>query len=289
MNPKPSYAEHRYRSSCGRLELFARHYPGEGPPLLLMHGLTRNSADFEPLAQHLAGQYRLIVPDQRGRGHSGWDSDPANYRPDIYAADMFALLDSLQLDRVTAIGTSMGGLIAMAMALMQMQRVKALVLNDVGAVIDPAGLARIQGYVGPSAIFTNWSDAAKACAATNEHALPNLAAEDWLAFARRTCREAPDGTIMFAYDPAIASSFSGPAANAPVVPIWPLWDMLSAMPVLVIRGEMSDLLSAETVTAMGARHAGPFVSVEVPNRGHAPMLDEVTAVTSIRDFLASHA
>ena len=117
MADHPAFEPHRYRSACGRLELFARIYPGEGPTLLLMHGLTRNSADFEPLVGKLAGQYRLIVPDQRGRGLSGWDPEPNNYRPDTYSADMFALLDGLGAEKAGLIGTSMGGLMAMLMGL----------------------------------------------------------------------------------------------------------------------------------------------------------------------------
>src|SRR5690606_262658 len=126
------YTPRTYAAASGDLKLFAREYPGEGTPLLLMHGLTRNSADFEPLAEALAGRNRLIVPDQRGRGLSASDPEPANYRPDVYARDMFALLDHLGIERVGLIGTSMGGLMAMLMAAMQPGRVGAIVLNDIG-------------------------------------------------------------------------------------------------------------------------------------------------------------
>src|SRR5690606_32270041 len=131
MSEPVAFRPHRYRSACGRLDLYARVYDGDGPALLLMHGLTRNSGDFEPLARHLAGRYALIVPDQRGRGLSAYDEDAANYRPDIYSADMFALLDDLGIARASLIGTSMGGLMAMMMAAAQPQRVCAMVLNDV--------------------------------------------------------------------------------------------------------------------------------------------------------------
>ncbi|RZK00426.1 MAG: alpha/beta hydrolase [Novosphingobium sp.] len=285
--PAP-FHPHRYRSACGRLELYARVYEGEGPALLLMHGLTRNSADFEPLAAHLAGRYRLVVPDQRGRGISAYDPDPDNYRPDVYAADMFALLDDLGIASAGLIGTSMGGLMAMIMAATQPARVPAMVLNDVGPRIEAAGLARIQGYVGPTGDAAGWAEAAARCAAINGAAFPDFAEADWLAFARRTCAEMPEGRLRLAYDPAIAASVKGD--NPATVPpdLWPLWDMLAALPVLVIRGALSDLLSAETVAEMGDRHAGPFAAVSVPKRGHAPMLDEPAALAAITRFLEEH-
>jgi len=285
--PAP-FHPHRYRSACGRLELYARVYEGEGPALLLMHGLTRNSADFEPLAAHLAGRYRLVVPDQRGRGISAYDPDPDNYRPDVYAADMFALLDDLGIASAGLIGTSMGGLMAMIMAATQPARVPAMVLNDVGPRIEAAGLARIQGYVGPSGDAADWAEAAARCAAINGAAFPDFAEADWLAFARRTCAATPEGRLRLAYDPAIAASVKGDSPATVPPDLWPLWDMLAALPVLVIRGALSDLLSAETVAEMGDRHAGPFAAVSVPKRGHAPMLDEPAALAAITRFLEEH-
>lgn len=289
MGGPQDYRPHRYRSACGRLDLHARDYAGDGPALLLMHGLTRNSADFEPLAGHLAGRYRLIVPDVRGRGLSAHDPDAGNYRPDVYAADMFALLDDLGVERAGLIGTSMGGLMAMIMAATQPARVAALVLNDVGPLLDPAGLARIQGYVGASADAADWDEAAARCAAINAVAFPDFGDADWLAFARRTWRETAQGAIRPDYDPAIAASTrdDDPATVPP--DLWQLWDMLAAIPALVIRGALSDLLSAATVAEMGRRHAGPFAAVEVPNRGHAPLLDEPAALAAIDAFLKAHA
>lgn len=288
-----SFRPHRYRSACGRLDLHARIYDGgrgtDQPALLLMHGLTRNSADFEPLAEHLAPGYRLVVPDQRGRGLSDYDSDPANYRPDIYAADMFALLDGLGIARAGLIGTSMGGLIAMIMAATQPDRIAGVIMNDIGPQIEAAGLARIQGYVGPTQDAADWDEAAARCAAVNAVALPDFGPQDWLAFARRTCIETPAGRIRFAYDPAIALSTQG-AQPATLPPdLWPLWDMLAEKPVLVLRGGHSDLLSAATVAEMGKRHRGAFSAVDVPNRGHAPILDEPVALSAIEAFLQTWA
>lgn len=281
------YREHRYQSACGQLELFARDYPGNGPPLLLMHGLTRNSGDFEPLAQHLAGNYRLIVPDQRGRGLSQDDPVPANYRPDVYSKDMFALLESLGIERPGLIGTSMGGLMAMVMNAMKPGYFPAIVFNDIGPVLDPAGLARIGGYVGGGEPFADWDVAAEACASINGDAFPGYAEADWQAWARRTCRELPDGRVAFAYDPAIADGFAD-IGDEPQPDIWPLWEALSDTPVLVLRGALTDLLAMETVREMERRHAGPFIHVDVPDRGHAPMLDEPVAVSAITEFLKEH-
>lgn len=284
-----SFAVHRYRSACGRLDLAARIWEGSGPALLLMHGLTRNGADFEPLARHLAGQYRLIAPDQRGRGLSDRDADPANYRPDVYVGDMFALLDGLGLATVTTIGTSMGGLVAMVMNAMRPGVFDALVFNDVGPELDPAGLARIGGYVGPSGPMHSWQEAAERSRAINGAALPYLDDADWLAFARRTCAEQPDGTIAFDYDPAIAQAFAktDPPAEAP--DLWPLWSALDGKPVLVVRGANSDLLSQAILGKMAERHSGPYASAEIPRAGHAPLLDEPEALAAILPFLKEHA
>ena len=278
------FRAHRYRSSCGRLDLYARVYESDGPALLLMHGLTRNSSDFESLAAHLAGRYRLVVPDVRGRGLSDYDSDPSQYRPDVYSGDMFTLLDGLGIEQAGLIGTSMGGLMAMVMAATQPARVPAMVLNDVGPQVEPAGIARIQSYVGPSGDAADWEDAAVRCAAINGTAFPDYDKADWLAFARRTWRES-DGRLRLAYDPAIATGLTGGEQTAVPPDLWPLWHMLRATPTLVLRGAESDLLSAKTVDEMRRRHVGVFVSVEVQGRGHAPMLDEDDTTTAIDAFL----
>ncbi|MCJ2178193.1 alpha/beta fold hydrolase [Novosphingobium album (ex Hu et al. 2023)] len=281
------YRDHRYRSACGRLELAARDYPAADPAapvLLMMHGLTRNSADFEPLAAHLAGRYRLIVPDQRGRGLSEWAPDPAQYRPDVYSQDMLALLDGLGIERAGLIGTSMGGLMAMVMNALRPGLAQAVVFNDVGPELDPAGIARIQGYVGPAGAMANWIAAAARCRAINAQAFPDYGDAEWMAFARRTCRENADGTVSFAYDPAISDSIEGDQPQTVPPDLWPLWDLLDVMPVLVVRGGLSDLLSAATERAMAQRHSGPYASVEVPRVGHAPILDEPVALAAIKAF-----
>ncbi len=291
------YREHRYTSACGQLELFARIYgEGEGseegggqkkPPLLLMHGLTRNSADFEGLAAHLAGNYMLIVPDQRGRGLSPDDPDPTNYRPPVYAEDMFALLADLNVEQPGLIGTSMGGLMAIVMNAMKPETFPAVIFNDVGPVLMDEGLARIGGYVGGGAPMEDWDAAAKACADINGYAYPNYGREDWQSWARRTCRQLPDGRVSFAYDPAIAEGFAD-VTDSPQPDLWPMWELLGNTPVLVLRGALSDLLSPDTVATMQQRHQGPFVSQVIPDIGHAPFMDEPEALAAIIPFLKEH-
>ena len=281
-----------YRSADGRLRLFARDYPAQSggeklPPLLMMHGLTRNSADFEPLIDALRPANRLIVPDQRGRGQSDYDPDPSNYRPDIYVEDMWALLADRMIDTVIPVGTSMGGLMSMIMAAQQPDRVAAIVLNDIGPVVDESGLDRIRDYVGGGEPSANWPEAAARCEAINRSAMEGFTAKDWLAFAARTCVEKPDGTVAFAYDPAISQGME--AADTTAVPpdLWAMWDALVDIPVAVIGGAASDILSAPTVADMARRHRGRFMHAEVPGRGHAPLLDEPEAVALIAQLLAS--
>ncbi|MGF7156311.1 alpha/beta fold hydrolase [Novosphingobium gossypii] len=284
------YRVHRYRSADGRLDLAARDYAADAgaPVLLLMHGLTRNSADFEPLVAKLAGRYRMIVPDQRGRGLSQWDTDPAQYRPDVYAQDMLALLDGLGITRAGLVGTSMGGLMAMVMQALRPDLAQAVVFNDIGPVLDPAGLARIQGYVGPGAAMADWAEATERARAINRAAFPDANDAHWHAFARRIARENADGTVSFAYDPAISQSVAGDDPQTVPPDLWPLWDLLDAVPVLVVRGALSDLLSAATVEEMARRHSGPYAAVEVPRVGHAPILDEPVALAAIEAFLEAH-
>ena len=281
----PVYHDHFYRSGDDRLTLYARIYEGNGPPLLLMHGLTRNSADFEGLAAHLAGKYRLIIADQRGRGRSDYDPEPENYTPAVYVDDMMALLDDLRLSKVGLIGTSMGGLIAMMMAAAEPQRFNSLILNDIGPVVEQDGLDRIQNYVGEIAPFANWQQAAEHCREVHSDAMVGYGDQDWMDFARHTCQQLPDGRIAFAYDPAISQGLSGDDQTVVPADLWPVWDQLDTIPTLIIHGELSDIISPATIAEMQRRHSGPISTAAVPDRGHAPMLDEPAALAAIDPFL----
>jgi len=287
------YEEVHYPSADNRLRLFARDYPSigggsESVPLLMMHGLTRNSADFEPLIDALAPHQRLIVPDQRGRGKSDYDPVANNYQPSVYVEDMWALLGHLGLDEVICIGTSMGGLMTMMMGALEPGRIRAIVLNDIGPHVSEKGLDRIRSYVGPSDPMADWRAAADRCKSIMSEAFEGFEAADWLGFAQRVCEELSDGTVRFAYDPAISKGMAKEDTSAVPPDLWPMWDSLSEHPILAIRGAKSDILVAETMTEMARRHPENFASVEVPGRGHAPILDEPEAVSAIRSFLSEY-
>lgn len=282
------YAERRFTTADG-LGVYARDYAAtgdeQGPPVLCMHGLTRNSKDFEDLAPWLAGQGRRVIAiDVRGRGQSDWDPEPARYQPATYAMDTLGLLDSLGVARCVAIGTSMGGLMAVLMNLMRPGVFGGVVLNDIGPELDPAGLARIRGYVGKSGAIADWADAAARLKAVNGVAFPDADDAFWDDFARKTAREMPDGAIRLDYDPAIAVPVQSDAGAAPP-DLWGLFDALASVPVLVLRGALSDLLASATVAAMAQRHPD-LTAVEVPRVGHAPTLSEPASRQAICDFLS---
>lgn len=282
------YQSHWYESSDG-LKLYSRDYSEGAAPftVLCMHGLTRNSADFEGLIEHLRPHYPLLVVDQRGRGQSAYDPDPSRYQVPVYAADMFTLLDNRGITDVVLIGTSMGGLIAMQMLAMRPEMIRGVILNDIGAVIEGEGLTRIQGYVGKSTKpASNWQQAADQTKAVNGDAFPDYSNTDWLRFAHRLYRENSQGLPELAYDPAISQTPPAGDGSAVSVELWPLFDALAAVPMLIVRGAHSDILSAQCVAEMLRRKPGAK-AVEISNRGHAPMLDEPQAVAAIKNFLES--
>ena len=183
----------------------------------------------------------------------------------------------------------MGGFIAILMTAKLPCRLSAIVLNDVGPEVDMAGIRRIQSYVGGDQIVANWDDAARQAEAVNAVAFPDYGPDDWMAFARRTYRENADGVPELAYDKAIARGVRDSDLTAVPPDLWPIWDAMGAIPVLTIRGENSDLLSAAIVDKMAQRHTGDFTAVTVPLRGHAPMLDEHIALSAIQEFVAKFA
>lgn len=278
-----AFEEVRFPSADGRLTLFARDYPGKGAPLVLLHGLTRNSADFSELAGSLAGRFRVIVPDQRGRGRSGRDDDPAGYALPMLCADTLGLVARLGLERPVLIGTSMGGLMAMGMAAANAAGYRGIILNDVGPEVEAAGLARISAYAGKVEAIASWDDAAAYARRINGAAFPQYDDAQWLAFARRTFREDDSGALALDYDPAIAGAGTG-TPGAPPPDLWPVWDALAQLPILAIRGAASDILSSATLERMAARHPG-LKTCTVAGIGHAPMLDEPEAVAAIEQFL----
>jgi pimeloyl-ACP methyl ester carboxylesterase len=284
-----TYSDHHFRSADDRLDLYARIYGDCSSliPIVMMHGLTRNSADFETIAEILSPAYQLIIPDQRGRGRSQYDPDPSNYIPDIYVEDMFALLRSRNIDKAVLMGTSMGGLIAMLMAGRHPDKVAALILNDIGPAVDPRGLARLQQYVGKPVNTSNWSEAADHCRETNAIAFPDYGEEDWMNFAHRTFHLGEDGTPELSYDMAISQGVEGDTPSAAPADLWPVWRLLAQIAALVIRGQTSDILAPATLSKMAELHDAAFQAVEIANIGHAPMLDENESIAAIQTFLKS--
>jgi len=281
------YRDHFYTSPDG-LTLYARDYPGPENstllPVLCMHGLTRNSRDFAWIASHLAKTRRVISVDQRGRGRSDYDPTPANYTPQVYVGDMFKLLDELGIERMLVIGTSMGGLMAMVMANMQPQRFVGIVINDIGPELDPEGLDRIKSYVGGHREIRSWDDAVAATREINAVAFPKYTDDEWLNFARCLYHE-EDGVPVLSHDTAIAQPMLDEESNAVPPDLWPLFEGMKDIPMLLVRGELTDLLAMECVERMQAISPG-LVVAQIPDRGHAPMLDEPVAVEAIEQFLA---
>ena len=268
------------------LRLHYRDYPGPAgkPPLLCLHGLTRNSRDFADFAERYSPKWRVLTLDFRGRGASDYDPLPSRYNPLTYAGDVIQLLDQLMIEHAVFVGTSLGGLVTMTMAVMAPQRIAASILNDVGPDLAMAGLDRIRSYVGKQARFAGWDEAADAIATNNQHLPESYTHSDWVKMAHRVCRE-DKGAIVFDYDMAIALPFEtqGPV---PTIDMWPLFKTLGQKPLLVVRGERSDLLSADALQKMHAAVAD-MKSVTVPGVAHAPMLDEPEAVEAIDAFLGS--
>lgn len=284
--------EERVIATVDGLALYARDYapllPVTGLPVICLHGLTRNSRDFEVIAPRIAALgRRVIAADMRGRGKSANDPDPAHYVPAVYAQDVLKLMDALGIPKAVFIGTSMGGLITMALAMMAPDRIAASVLNDVGPKLNAQGLSRIAGYVGHVQPVASWAEAAEAIRATNGSAFPERIDDEpfWLAFARRAFHVRGDGQIEFDYDPHIALAFADFDEDAPAPDLTPLFTALAAKPMLSVRGGLSDILTAEAVAGM--REANPALeTVTIANIGHAPMLDEPDAWDAVLDFLA---
>lgn len=259
----------------------------EGPAVLCLPGLTRNARDFAGLAQHLAPRYRVLRLDARGRGLSEWAEDPvAEYTIPVEASDAVALLDHLGIARAAIIGTSRGGLQGMTVAATAPERVSALVLNDIGAVIEAEGLAHIMGYLGVEPGFASFEEAARAMEASLGPAFPDLAPEQWLGFARTIYRD-EGGRPRLSYDPRLRDAVEATMATGPIA-LWELFDALAGVALLTIRGANSNILSAATLDEM-ARRRPDMLRVTVPDRGHPPFLDEPGARDAIDGFLESHA
>ena len=268
------------------LRLHYRDYPGSAdrPPLLCLPGLTRNARDFADLAERYSPRFRAIALDFRGRAASDYDPVPARYNPLTYAGDVIELLDQLGIPQAIFVGTSLGGLVTMVMAATAPQRIAAAIINDVGPDVDPAGISRILSYVGKDVRFKSWDEVGSTISSNYGGKFERYTHADWVAMAKRNCRE-ENGEIRFDYDMAIAEPFKT-AGPVPEVDLWPLFAALGVKPLLVVRGEKSDLLTAGTAEKMQAVAPGMKLAV-VPGVGHAPELSEPEAVAAIDEFLAN--
>ena len=292
---------------------------GDGPAVLCLAGLIRNARDFAGLAAHLAPRYRVLRLDSRGRGLSEWADDPvAEYTVQIETQDAMRLLYHLGIKRTAVIGTSRGGILGMMMGAGAPGRLSCLVLNDVGPVIEPEGLAYIMSYLGRDPGFESFEVAAEALERNMGAAFPDLLPKQWLGFARTIYSE-EDGRPGLSYDPRLREAVEAAMENAPA-DLWIFFDALrilpaftlmpgepvpsqgeleqmgrdfeangpKGLPILTIRGASSNILSVETLAEM-ARRRPDMAHVTVANRGHVPFLDEPEAVTAIDEFLERHA
>jgi pimeloyl-ACP methyl ester carboxylesterase len=280
-------AERTWTSPDG-LTLFARDYAASsGPaklPVICIHGLTRNSRDFEEVAPWIAAQgRRTLALDVRGRGRSDRAFDPMSYQFPVYAGDVMALMAQAGITRAAFVGTSMGGLITMTLAALKPDAVAAAALNDVGPELSPVGLGRIMTYVGEQKPIASWADAAEFTRGINGVAFPDAEPGFWESFARRIFRE-ENGGFRLDYDPNITAPFKA-APTGPAPDLWPVFTGLAAgRPTLLIRGGISDLIDAEIAARMRAT-APEMAYAEVPNVGHAPLLTEPEARAALAEFL----
>jgi len=262
--------------------------PANPRVLVCVHGLTRCGRDFDMLAEALSDRYRVVCPDVVGRGRSDWLRDPQHYAIPQYVQDMVALLARLDVAQVDWLGTSMGGMIGMALAAQPSADpgpIRKLILNDVGPVIAAGALARIGEYLATPPNFAS-PDEAERYIRTIAAPFGKLTDVQWRHLTTHVIKSGPAGRFQLRYDPGIAAPFAVAAAGqgeGKDIELWPLYDPISC-PTLAIRGELSDLLSRETLAAMAQRGPGA-ATVEVPGVGHAPMFMDAAQIALVRDFL----
>lgn len=286
---KTSIRELFYRSHDDLL-LHVRKYGADVArtrPLLCLPGLTRNGRDFHELALalslHAARPRTVYCLDYRGRGQSQWDKDWRNYSAYVELLDVVSFLTLEALDDIAVLGTSRGGIIAMMLAVMRPSAIGCLVLNDIGPVIETAGLARIMGYAGKIPVPRDWEEAVRIVREMNKRQFTAVDEEGWEILARQMFNEEA-GRPAAACDPNVGRALSEIDIAKPVPTMWEHFESLLHIPVMVLRGENSDILSAATVQEMQARHPG-LGSVLIRNEGHAPLLLDRFSQRLIADFL----
>jgi pimeloyl-ACP methyl ester carboxylesterase len=274
------------------LKLHVRAYGSSATsalPVVCLPGLTRTGADFDTLASALAVDTErpryVLALDYRGRGLSDYDSNPDNYSLPVELADVLSVLTALEIGKAVFVGTSRGGLLTMLLGAARPAIFAGVVLNDIGPVLDPHGLARIKSYVGRLPQLNSFGEAAESLRQLFRPQFPALSADDWRALAQRMFRD-QGGRIIPDYDPKLAHALRDVDIERPPPALWEQFDALADVPLLIIRGANSDLLSAATVEAMRARRRQCEVLV-VPDQGHAPLLTDEETISRIGAFIRS--
>lgn len=291
MSTKAGYRSIFAQSQDG-LRLHARVYERERQsdgrlPLVCLPGLTRNSSEFHLLAQALlerGAADTIVAVDYRGRGLSDHDPDPSHYTPQAETMDLMIVLAQLGIKAAIFVGVSRGGLITMGLGSMRPDLVRAMVLNDIGPVVQREGLLRIKGYVGQFAPPARLDEGATTLRRAFGSHFPNLTEAEWRDWAGTVWIE-ENGTLRLSYDPALTRTLDAVNETDPIPDLWAVWDKLGAIPAMVIRGGNSDLLSAATVAEMGRRHPDLEV-IEVPDEGHTPFMHRPTLADRIAAFVA---
>jgi len=275
----------RWLTAQDGLKLYFRDYGdplSATPPVLCLAGVTRNSKDFADLASRLAGRCRVLCPDYRGRGRSAYDRDWRHYNPATYVNDIRHLLVACGVHKAHVIGTSLGGILAMVMAVATPGAIASVVLNDIGPEVGGAGVGNIVAYMREDRSFSDLQSVADYIR-KNFPDLPARSPEDWLTIARNTYREVPGRGFVRDWDHAIVNQFSG--ASARNVSMWPLFGALRRVPVLAVRGKRSTVLTAETFRRMAEFMPG-IAQVVVEDCGHPTALNEANVLDAIDAHLA---
>lgn len=285
----PQQSMETFVSAPDGLRLYVRcHGPrsARGFPVVCLPGLTRTSEDFRELAEALAraGQFRVLTMDYRGRGRSDYDPDPSHYTFAVELADVIGVMTAQAVMPAVIVGTSRGGLLAMLMAAARPTMLAGVVLNDIGPVIEAKGLMRIKTQVGNTPAPATFEEGADILQRMFVTQFPKLTSAQWLAFAHRSWRE-ENGRLVQTYDPNLARSLADVDLERPLPSLWKEFDALARVPLMVVRGANSDLLSPDTVVAMRARRPD-LEFMEIPDQGHTPLLSDMEAVNRIVAFVA---
>lgn len=281
-----------FTTSQDGLKLHARRWGAAvttALPVVCLPGLARTTADFDDIAEVLSADGRRAVYafDYRGRGQSDFDKNWRNYDLKIEIADILDQMTALQIGQAVFFGTSRGGMLTMLAGMLRPNAVKGAILNDIGAVIDGKGLARIRSYVGKMPKPRSYNDGAEMLKRIASSQFTNLSEEGWLTFARRTWTE-KNGALVPLYDPALMKTLELLDLEAPLPELWPQFAALNHVPVLLLRGAHSDILSRQTAEEMVARHPNCQL-YEAPYEGHAPMLMDSASQKAVADFVNAAA